>query len=271
MTGLYKERGLHKFDGFLTEYVVDQEKYMVRIPPEFVKLAVFAEPLSIVEKAIEQVRLIQSRLPWSCSHPEHSFQSVEWGGCKTALVVGAGPLGLLATALIRLARARTYNTDILPEETVKAQLVKSMGAHYIDAGTKTPQEIVEICQRHDGHLQVMLDASGAAETGLRLVPLMSRSSIVVATGIPRGGTKIELDAAELVRQVVRFNMVIVGSVNSNRRHFEMALRDIGEVDSRYDGMLAKMITHRFPLKDYEEAFAATDSGHIKTVIEVEQW
>ena len=51
----------------------------------------------------------------------------------------------------------------------------------------------------------------------------------------------------------------------------MALKDIREVESRFDGMLTEMITHRFALKDYKQAFALSDSKHIKTVIEVEPW
>ena len=271
MTGLFKERGIHKLDGFLTQYVVDQEQYMVRIPPELVKLAVFTEPLSIVEKGIEQIRIIQSRLPWACPHPEHSFLSEDWGGCKTALVVGAGPLGLLATALIRLAKAYTYVADIVSEDSPKVHLAKHMEAHYIDANTKTPQEMLGLCCTSTGNLDIIFEASGAAETAVRLIPYMSRSSIYVMTGIPRGNLNIQLDAAQLVRQVVRYNQVVVGSVNSNRKHFEMALKDMGEVDSRFDGMLAEMITHRFQLGDYQQAFSLSDTEHIKTVIEVEPW
>ena len=44
----------------------------------------------------------------------------------TALVVGAGPLGLLATALIRLAKAYTYVTDIVSEDSPKVHLAEHM-------------------------------------------------------------------------------------------------------------------------------------------------
>ena len=70
---------------------------------------------------------------------------------------------------------------------------------------------------------------------------------------------------------VRYNQVIVGSVNSNRRHFERALEDMRDLNSRFSGMLEKMITHRFKLEDYEKAFALADPSHIKTVMEVEPW
>ena len=270
MTGLYAERGIHKLDGFLTQFVVEREQYVVKAPPHLAKLAVFTEPLSIAEKGIEQIRVIQSRLPWSCPHPDHSFLSDEWGKCKSALVVGAGPLGLLATALLRLADVDTYVADIVPENSPKVHLATHTGATYIDSRTKTPKELVDFCGLKE-HLDIIFEASGAATSALELINYMARSSIYVMTGIPRDEILVNLDAAQIIRQMVRYNQVVVGSVNSNHSHFEMAIGEMGEVDSRFDGMLGEMITHRFPLEDYREAFALNDPKHIKTVIEVEPW
>ncbi len=268
MTGLYKERGIHKLDGFLTQYVVDQEQYIVKVPPYAAGLAVFTEPLSIAEKGIEQIRIIQSRLPWSCPHPEHNFSSPEWGKCKTTLVVGAGPLGLLATILLRLAEVNTYIADIVPEDINKIHLARQTGANYIDSRNMTPKELAEFCQLSD-HLDIIFEASGAATAALELINYMSRSSIYVMTGIPRDETLINIDAAQIIRQIVRYNQVVVGSVNSNRKHFEMALNDLEKIGTRFGNMLTKMITHRFKLQDYKQAFALNDPKHIKTVIEIE--
>lgn len=271
MTGLYTERGIHRLDGFLTRFVVDKEQYILRVPPQLRDLAVFSEPLSIVEKGIEQIKLIQSRLPWTCSHPEHGFQSGDWGGCKTALVVGAGPLGLLATALLRLAGTQTYVADIVSEDTPKVHLVRHMDAVYVDTRGKTPAEIVAQCFEASGSIDIIFEAAGAAATAIELMNYMSRSSIYVMTGIPRKEMMLQVDGAQLVRQLVRYNQVIVGSVNSNRSHFQMALDDMGEVNTRFDGMLGEMVTNHFRLEKYEQAFALDDPKHIKTVIEVEPW
>ena len=269
MTGLYTERGIHKRDGFLTEFVVDREQYVVKVPDDLSGLAVFAEPLSIVEKGIEQIRAIQSRLPWTCEHPDHSFFSPRWGGCKTALVVGAGPLGILATALLRLADVYTYVTDIVPEGSPKVHLAKHLGADYIDGRRKTPGEIAEFCINHSGNLDIIFEASGAAATAIELINYMSRSSIYIMTGIPREKIDMQVDAAMLVRQIVRYNQVLVGSVNSNRSHFEMALRDIPRINSRFGNILKEMITHRFSLGDYKDVFSLSDPKHIKAVIEIQ--
>jgi len=266
MTGLYTERGIHKKDGFFTEYIVDEEQYAIKVPAELAELAVFTEPLSIAEKGVEQIRLIQSRMPWACEHPNHSFDASDWGKCKTALVVGVGPLGILATALLRLADVYTHVVDIVPDDSPKVHLVRHMGANYIDGNNKTPKELVEFCCTPSGNLDIVFEASGAAVTAIELINYMSRSSIYVMTGIPRQEIVTEFDAAQLVRQIVRNNQVVVGSVNSNRSHFEMALKDIPKINSRFGGMLKEMITRRLGLKDYEQIFGQIDPKHIKTVI-----
>jgi threonine dehydrogenase-like Zn-dependent dehydrogenase len=270
MTGLYTERGIHKLDGYLTQFAVDQEQYVVKVPPELAQLAVFTEPVSIAEKAIEQVRIIQSRLPWTCPHPQHNFDSENWGSCKNALVLGAGPLGLLATALLRLNGVHTWTADILPPESVKSHLVERMGAYYIDSRNKTAKELVESCSL-EGDVNIIIEASGAAATAIELINHLARSSIYVMTGIPGEGMLAQVDAAQIVRKIVRENQVIVGSVNSNRTHFEMALRDIAKINTSFDGILTDMITHRYRLEDFEQAFAPKDAKHIKTIVEIDPW
>ena len=53
-TGKYSERGIWGLDGYEAEYVVDSEQYAVRIPDELESIAVLTEPMSIVEKAIDE-------------------------------------------------------------------------------------------------------------------------------------------------------------------------------------------------------------------------
>ncbi|MBU1197830.1 glucose 1-dehydrogenase [Candidatus Micrarchaeota archaeon] len=267
LTGLYTERGIHKTDGFLTEYFVDESQYLLKIPRELAQFGVFVEPLSIAEKAVEQIRHIQSRLPWACGHKKHGFDQPGWGHCKTALVIGAGPLGFLATALLRLEDVDVYVVEIVPEDHYKVEMIKKLGAKYIDARGKTPEEIVHLCCSLST-LDIIFEASGASKLALSLIPLMSRSSIYLMTGIPRGIKMEELDSHSILRQIVRHNIVIVGSVNSNLRHFQQALHDIPRINARFKGILNEAITHRFPLAKAEKAFEVQDEKQLKIVVEV---
>ncbi len=104
---------------------------------------------------------------------------------------------------------------------------------------------------------------------MALIPLMSRSSIYVMTDIPSGNLKVEFDAAQLVCQVVRYNQVIVGCVNSKRRHFERTLSHLSRLDPRFCALLGEMVTLRVPFQDCEKAFTNDDPNQIKTVVEMD--
>ncbi|MCA1718453.1 MAG: alcohol dehydrogenase catalytic domain-containing protein, partial [Actinobacteria bacterium] len=84
----YYERGINLLHGFLTERYVEDPEYIVKVPAGLKEVGVLMEPVSIVEKGIEQAYEIQRRLGiW---RP------------RRAAVVGAGSLGLLATLVLRL-------------------------------------------------------------------------------------------------------------------------------------------------------------------------
>ncbi len=267
MTGLFTERGIHKLDGFLTEYVVDEEQYIVKVPDTLANYAVLLEPISIVEKAVEQIKIIQSRLPWACGHPDHSFLEENWGRCKSAIVIGAGPLGLLATAQLRIAGVNTTTIDIVPEDHVKARLVKQFGATYMDGSLKQPEDVVaRTCQ--SGNASIIFEASGASEMAINLIPCLLRSSIYVMTGIPRGKSRANFDADLLLRTITRYNIVIVGSVNSNRSHFEKAITSLERIERSFHGLLNQLFTHTFKLEDYEKAFSLQDPNRMKVMVEV---
>jgi hypothetical protein len=86
-TGEYRERGIWGLDGYQSQFVVDKEQYVVRVPSELEPVGVLTEPLSIVEKAIDEaVHLQKARLPdanatpnsgcwqrWCCVYVEHRY------------------------------------------------------------------------------------------------------------------------------------------------------------------------------------------------------
>jgi threonine dehydrogenase-like Zn-dependent dehydrogenase len=204
-------------------------------------------------------------MPWACKHPNHSFDSKDWGGCKTAFVIGAGPLGILATSLLRLADVNTYVLERKEEEHIKIKTIKKLGAKYIDIRKVSIPEAFKVA----GDVHIIFEASGASEFAINMIPYMSRSSIYVMTGIPKGELKATFDAHAILRQIVRYNQVIVGTVNSNKRHFEMAIKDIPRINRKFDKILDKIITHRFKLNQYQEYFNLQDPNQLKIVVDVD--
>ncbi len=264
-TGLYTEHGIHKLHGFFREYVVDEEENLVKVPAGLEKLAVLTEPLSICEKGIESIKYIQNRLPWACPHPHHRYDSPGWGSCKKGLVIGVGPLGFLATALLIKEGVHTYAVINRPETNHKVKLVQEMGGHYIDGRTPDYQQITKLT----GPLDIVIESSGISQLALDLVSGLGRNGIYVFTGIPRGHREVCLDGNSFLRQVVRYNQVVIGSVNSNRSHFEAALKDLAEFREIFGTIFDQIITHRFKISEYQQAFAAKDPEQLKVVFDFE--
>jgi len=75
-TGNYTERGIRARDGYMAEYVVDKEKYCVKIPDSIADVGVLTEPMSVSVKAIDEAVKVQAaRIPgatydtWLSSNP----------------------------------------------------------------------------------------------------------------------------------------------------------------------------------------------------------
>jgi len=62
-TGDHIEHGIKGLHGFMTEYVIEERRYLHAVPQHLREVGVMVEPLTIAEKAMLAVRSIQSRLP----------------------------------------------------------------------------------------------------------------------------------------------------------------------------------------------------------------
>ena len=50
----YFERGIKLRDGYLTEYYVEDEEYVVKVPPSIREVGVLLEPMTVAQKGITQ-------------------------------------------------------------------------------------------------------------------------------------------------------------------------------------------------------------------------
>ncbi len=256
-TGDYHERGIWGLDGYETELVVDKEQYVVRVPNELEAIGVLAEPLSVAEKAIDEaVRLQFARLPDALATPL-------WLGGKRCLVAGMGPIGLLGALALVVRGAEVYGLDIVDENTPRPQWLASIGGHYVD-GRKVPADKVDDTL---GKMDLIFEAAGVASLAFNLLDALGQDGVYVLTGIPGGDRPLQIQGAELMRQLVLMNQVMVGSVNAARDHFQMAVDDLGLAQERWGDHVAKLITNRHPASDFETALFQHEADEIKVVLE----
>jgi threonine dehydrogenase-like Zn-dependent dehydrogenase len=255
-TGDFSERGIKGQHGFMTEFVVDDFGYMNRLPRELRSVGVLAEPLTIAEKALLQIWDVQERLRWTDACPGEPM-----GKGRRAVVLGAGPVGLLgAMALIVSGFETTVYSRDLPDGP-KAALVRSLGARYVSSQLADARALRE----QAGPIDLIYEAVGVAELIFDVLGVLAPNGALVLTGVPPLKDAIPVSAHRLLRQIVLGNQVVLGSVNAGQDAFEGAIRHLAVFRQRWPEALAALITGRYPASAYRELLLGRPSG-IKNVI-----
>lgn len=260
-TGKYHERGIKGLDGYETEFVVDREQYVTRVPPELKSIGVLCEPLSVAEKAIDEaVRVQAARLPDAPSTPD-------WLYGKRCLVAGLGPIGLLAAVALRLRGATVYGLDIVDEDSPRPKwLTEVLGGHYLDGRQISADKLDDTI----GGVEMLFESTGVASLEFNLLDALGKNGVYVLTGIPGGSRPLQVQGAEIIRDLVLGNQTMVGSVNAARGHFQMAVDDLTQAEARWPGSVKKLITNRFSPEKASEALLQHTDDEIKAVIEWSQ-
>ncbi|MFQ5666754.1 MAG: glucose 1-dehydrogenase [Candidatus Binatia bacterium] len=256
-TGDFTERGIKQVHGFMTEYVVDDEQYINLVPHELRDIAVLVEPLTIAEKAMTQVLDVQRRLPWAGAAEPGAAPAHR----HTALVLGAGPVGLLGA--LTLTR-RGFNTYVYSRESAtsaKASIVRSVGAQYLSA----EEHQVEQIPRRVGNIDLVYEAVGASRLAFEVMKILGTNAIFVFTGVPGRKAPIELDTDLIMRNLVLKNQVVFGTVNASRAAFEAAICDLQDFGRRWPTAVRSLITGRYPIEAHADLLQGR-AGGIKNVL-----
>ncbi|KAA9379053.1 glucose 1-dehydrogenase [Microbispora cellulosiformans] len=236
--GRYTERGIKDLDGYASQTWVVEPGYAVKLDPALADVGMLLEPTSVVVKAWDEVEKVGARA---------------WFEPKTALVTGAGPIGLLA-ALLGVRRGLEVHVLDRVTDGPKPELVRDLGAvyHAGDAGE------VAAKIRPD----VVIEATGAGPVIFGVAFNTAPYGIVCLTGVSSAGRRLTIDAGSLNRDIVLENDVLIGSVNANLRHYAAAADALAQADHAW---LSRLITRRVPLESFADAFTA-EPEDVKVVI-----
>ncbi|MGI9074405.1 MAG: glucose 1-dehydrogenase [Bryobacteraceae bacterium] len=235
--GKYTERGIKQRNGFGSERFRNEPEFLVKLDPNLGEEGVLMEPSSILAKAWDHITRIGQRAKWQP---------------KTLLVTGAGPIGLLA-ALMGQQRGLEIHVLDRVEKGLKPQLVQDLGGTYHTGAVKS------LNFRPD----IIIECTGVASVIVDAVNRLGNDSILCLVGVSSHDQQETLDVGTINRTMVLENSVIFGSVNANRRHYEMAEKALCKADRSW---LSRMITRKEPLLNWQEALKRKP-GDIKVVIQ----
>ena len=246
--GAYQERGIVGCHGFMAEYYVESPQWLNKIPRKMADIGVLLEPMSVVEKGIDHAFLLQRRLEWKP---------------RTGLVLGGGPIGLLAAAVMRARGLDTHVVGREPETDHRARLVTKMGATYHSVANKTLFDVKKEMPPAD----IAIEATGVASVAFDSMQILGRNGVLCLLSITGGSKTADQPIEKINQQLVLGNQVVFGSVNANPRHFAMGVKDFGTIEKKWPGVLKQLITTRLPWAQYNNWFEQRGSG-IKTTLEI---
>lgn len=231
----YYERGINLRHGFMTEYFVDEEEYIVRVPEGLKHLHVLMEPMSCAAKAVHQAFEAQRRMK-------------VWGP-RVAFVLGAGQIGLLTTLVLKLRGLQVYTLARGVAPNLKAEIVDGLEATYVSTTQTSMADLVKQTGRPD----LIVDATGSSSLAFEAMQHLGLNGVLVWTSITGGDKLVEAPADHINLQWVLGNKLLLGSVNANRTHFEMGIKDLALGEMMYPGVLEKILTNPVDgLDQYQE-------------------
>jgi threonine 3-dehydrogenase len=167
---------------------------------------------------------------------------------EDVLITGAGPIGIMAAAVVRHAGARhVVITDVNP---YRLDLARNMGVTLAVNTAETPLDQVQKKLGMTEGFDVGLEMSGNPSAFRDMLANMSHGAKIAMLGIPSKEMSIDWNA-------VVFNMLTIKGIYG-REMYETWYKMTVMLESGLD--IRPVITHRFSWKDFEKGFEVMRSG-----------
>ncbi|CAN5831491.1 L-threonine 3-dehydrogenase [soil metagenome] len=173
---------------------------------------------------------------------------------EDVLITGAGPIGIMAAAVVRHAGARhVVITDV---NEYRLELARKVGvSRAVDVRTMKLKDVQTELRMQEG-FDVALEMSGNPAAFRELLDNMAHGGQIAMLGIPTEDIAIDWNT-------VVFNMLTIKGIYG-REMYETWYMMTVLLQSGLD--ISPVITHRFDAEDYEKAFATARSGQAGKVV-----
>lgn len=255
----YYERGISRLHGYMAEYYVENADFLVQIPQTIADVGVLLEPLSIVEKGLKQASDIQERMKvWQP---------------KSAAVLGVGSVGLLAVVALRMRGYAVHGFGLDRREGyLNGELCEAIGSTY---DSTAEISVADSVQKY-GEYDLIFECTGYSPIIFDAMQSLNENGILILASVTGGNRTADKVPSDKINQAfVLGNRVMVGTVNANREHFEMGVKDLVLCEAMHPGWLGRMLTHKVSgLENFAEAFKILNNAGeykaIKTYFEVKE-
>ncbi len=186
----------------------------------------------------------------------HGLRRAETQFSDTAVVVGPGSLGLYGVQLLRARGVKDVVLTGIRDE--RLAVGESLGATKT-INVRETDPVAEIRAYTDGTgADLCLEAAGASEVIDTCLKATKKGGTVVLTGV--FGERSEIDANDIVSK----ELTVLGGVTASH-----AVDDVIDLFRRGDLSIDGIVTHEFPLAEYDAALETVRERHdgvIKAVL-----
>lgn len=173
---------------------------------------------------------------------------------EDVLITGAGPIGAMASAIARHVGAR--NVVVTDVNDYRLALAAEMGAtRTVNVDNESLEDVMRELGMTEG-FDVGLEMSGAPSAFVSMLEQMNHGGKIAMLGIPPEGFGIDWT------KVIFKGLEIKGIYG--REMFETWYKMVAMLQSGLN--LAPIVTHRYPVKEYQAGFEAMLSGKSGKVI-----
>jgi (R,R)-butanediol dehydrogenase/meso-butanediol dehydrogenase/diacetyl reductase len=217
-------------DGGMAEYVKLPVASLMKLPAEMsAAIGALIEPLAVAVHGVARTSL---------------------EGVNLAVVLGAGPIGLL-TALVAQARGvpNVLVSDVLP---ARLKLAESLGLRSIHAGGELRAEVLRLSDANGA--DVLFECAGHPSSAREMTSLVRSRGVIVNLGVFKKPVEVDMQALNFKE------LDIIGSRVYERKDFQAA------IDLAMQLPLKRIVSHTFSLEDVTLAFEQFRSGDVCKVL-----
>jgi glucose 1-dehydrogenase len=250
---VYYERGINLLHGYMAEQYVEDAGYVLPLPPTLDKVGVLLEPMSVVEKGIYQAYEIQRRM--------HVWQP------RKALVLGAGPVGLLGALVLSLRGLDVTCASLETPPTLRSELIGALNGHY---ETTHEQTLSDISGRR-GPFDVIVEATGYSPLAWQAAEVLGKNGVLVLASVTGGQRTADIPSDRINQSFVLGNKVMVGTVNASYADFARGVDHLIAAEAIYPNWIGRLLTTPVRGLDQYAAFMQQLKSHagIKVYLDLE--
>lgn len=226
-------------DGGMCQTVYADENVLFRVPEGVSDTAaVVIEPLAVLVHALHM----------------SGFKALD-----TAVVVGAGPIGMLCAVLLKHTGAsKIFISDVVEK---RLEIAREMGVIPVNSAKENLEQIVK--EQTDGEgCDVFFECSGAAVPAMQMTDITRTRGKICMVSVHKKPHEVNL------RDINFKEQTIVGTRVYTKEEFGQAT----ELTKILGSELEKIVTHVVPLGESEKVFdmiTDPDCGTIKVVVDCE--